>query len=184
MRLFFALWPDSATRARLAEAAAHLAMDHDATLVAAENYHLTLAFVGEVAESRLSLLQQIGGGQRAGACMFQIDAYDYWPAPRVLVAVVRETPSALMQLCARLDERLALHGAQLNPEHPRPAPAAPFRAHVTLARKVAQAPVLKAMSPICWSALSFSLVRSDTRGARSVYTVVDTWSLLDETEKP
>jgi 2'-5' RNA ligase len=182
MRLFFALWPDSDSRARFADAAAHLGMDH-ATLIAPENYHLTLAFVGEVVESRLSLLRQIGGEQRAGACTIKFDAYDYWPAPQVLVAVTRETPSALLELCARLHERLALHGAQSNPENPPQAQATPFRAHVTLARKVAQAPVLKAMSPIWWRASSFSLVRSDTGGVRAVYTVVDTWSLLDEMEK-
>ena len=41
------------------------------------------------------------------------------------------------------------------------------------------------MSPIELAARAhFSLVRSDTGGARSVYTVVDTWPLLDETAKP
>ncbi len=174
MRLFFALWPDSDTRARLAEAAAW--SGRGARLVPRENYHLTLAFVGEVAESRLPLLQQIGGEQRAGACTIKIDAYDYWPEPRVLVAIAREMPAALVELSARLHERLAL-------ENLRAAQAAAFRAHVTLARKVAQAPVLKAMSPFHWSARSFTLVRSDTSGARSVYTVVGTWSLLDETAK-
>jgi hypothetical protein len=29
--------------------------------------------------------------------------------------------------------------------------------------------------------VSFSLVRSDTGGAESAYTVLDTWPLLDET---
>ena len=53
-------------------------------------------------------------------------------------------------------------------------------AHVTLARKVVQASVLQAMSPLLWCAHSFSLVRSEMSGAHSVYTVVDTWQLLDE----
>jgi len=184
VRLFFALWPDPDARAQLAEAAADLPTAGGAILVAPENYHLTLVFVGEVAESRVPLLQQIGGEQRAVACTIKIDAYEYWREPRVLVAVARETPTALKEMSVGLYERLALHGAQLNPENPRSAKAAPFRAHVTLARKVAQAPVLEAMSPFCWSARSFTLVRSDTSGARSVYTVVDTWPLLDETAQP
>lgn len=49
-----------------------------------------------------------------------------------------------------------------------------------LARKVAQAPVLQALSPISWNVRSFSLVSSDTSAAHSVYTVVDTWPLLYE----
>ena len=173
MRLFFALWPDSDTRARLAEAAARLRTDAGARLVERENYHLTLAFVGEIADARMPLLQQIGAEQRAGACTIKIDGIEYWPEPRAVVAVAQDAPQALTQLSARLHEQLALRGVQLK--------SAPFRAHVTLARKVAQAPVLTAMSPFLWSARSFSLLRSDTGGARSVYTVVDTWSLLDET---
>jgi len=89
-----------------------------------------------------------------------------------------------MQLSARLHERLTLHAAQLHPENRPAAKAAPFRAHVTLARKVTQAPVLKAMPPFGWSAHSFNLVRSDTRGTHPVYTVMDTWPLLDETAIP
>jgi len=54
-----------------------------------------------------------------------------------------------------------------------------FRAHVTLARKVTQAPVLKAMSPICWQVQALHLVQSSGSAAGSVYTVVDTWPLLD-----
>ena len=184
MRLLFALWPDSDARARLAEAAAGLGTAVGAILLACENYHLTLAFIGEVAESQLPLLQHIGGEQRAGACTIQIDAYDYWPEPRVVVAVARETPAALTQLSAHLHEQLTLHAAQLHPENRLAAKAAPFRAHVTLARKVAQAPVLKAMQPFGWSAHSFNLVHSDTRGTYPVYTVLDTWSLLDEKAKP
>ena len=55
---------------------------------------------------------------------------------------------------------------------------------VTLARKVTQAPVLQAMSPVSWRAMNFSLIRSDTGGVESAYTVLDTWSLLDEMENP
>ena len=64
---------------------------------------------------------------------------------------------------------------------PGERPPLPLRAHVTLARKVAQAPVLQALSPIPWNVRSFSLVSSDTSAAHSVYTVVDTWPLLYET---
>jgi 2'-5' RNA ligase len=68
---------------------------------------------------------------------------------------------------------------------PKPGrPHASLRVHITLARKVAQAAVLQAMSPIQWKARSFSLVNSDTSGKRSVYTVVDTWPLLDEPRNP
>jgi RNA 2',3'-cyclic 3'-phosphodiesterase len=180
LRLFFALWPDAATRERLAGAAAALRLTKEARLVPQQNYHLTLAFVGEVASSQVALVQRIGGGQRAVGCTITIDAYEYWPEPQVVVAVAREPPTPLAELWMRLRQDLVLNQAVLKLNHAQPS----LRAHVTLARKLAQAPVLQAMSPFDWSARSFSLVRSDTSGAHAVYTVVDTWPLLDETPKP
>jgi 2'-5' RNA ligase len=171
VRLFFALWPDTDTRARIVSAAEALRLAGEARLVPRENFHMTLAFVGEVATPQLAVLQQIGRVQRASGCTLTIDAYEYWAEPQVVVAVAREPPTALVELCTRL-------ALNLNRRQPS------LHAHVTLARKVAQAPVLQAMSPFHWSARSFSLVRSDTSGARSVYTVVDTWPLLDERPKP
>jgi len=157
--------------ARVADAAAVLHLDSNARRVPAENFHMTLAFVGEVSDSKFAVVRQIGCDLRAAACEITLDAIEYWPESQVMVAVARETPAALLELWSRLHRELALH------------PADPLRAHVTLARKVSQAPVPQAMSPFAWSARSFSLVRSDTGGAHSVYTVVDTWPLLDELGK-
>jgi len=179
VRLFFALWPDDDARAHIAKAALALRVAVDARPVPQENYHTTLAFVGEVSMPQLAVLQQIGRAQRAAACTIRFDAYDYWPDPQVVVAVARESPASLTQLWAQLHRDLALLRPNLNLESPQ----APLRTHITLARKVAQAPVLPAMSPFGWTARSFSLVGSDTSGARSVYTVVDTWPLLYETPK-
>jgi len=171
MRVFFALWPDAATRALIAEAAAALHLTGSARLVSGKNFHLTLAFVGDVAERQLESLLEIGRRQHGSACTIRFDRYEYWPEPRAAVAVAREPPAALIELWRRLHEDLRLHAR------------ASLCAHVTLARKVPQAPVLQAMSPFCWSARSFSLVRSDTSGPESVYTVVGTWPLLDEAPK-
>jgi 2'-5' RNA ligase len=173
LRVFFALWPDACTRAQIADAAAVLRFDGAARPVPPENIHLTLAFVGEITMSQLAVLQQIGVAERTAGCMIKLDAYEYWPEPQVVVAAARETPAALIELWTRL------HRALTHLPLP-PRPPAPLRPHVTLARKVTQAPVQQAMSPIDWRARSFSLVHSDTSGARSVYTVVDTWPLLDE----
>jgi 2'-5' RNA ligase len=145
-------------------------------LVPQENYHLTLAFIGEVPSAQVAVLQQIGRSQRASGCTITFDAYEHWAEPQVVAAVAREPPRALVELWMRLRQDLALHQAALRFNRLQPS----LRAHVTLARKVAQAPVLQAMSPFDWSARSFSLVRSDTSAAHSIYTVVDTWPLLDE----
>jgi 2'-5' RNA ligase len=176
LRLFFALWPDADTRERFASAAAALRLTERARLVPQPNYHLTLAFIGEVTSAQVGVLQQVGRSQRASGCTIQFDAYEHWPEPQVVVAAAREPPTALVELWTGLRQDLLLHQAALKLNRLQPS----LRAHVTLARKVAQAPVLQAMSPFDWKARSFSLVRSDTSAARSVYTVVDTWPLLDE----
>jgi 2'-5' RNA ligase len=59
-----------------------------------------------------------------------------------------------------------------------------FRAHATVARKVSQAPVLPAMSRVCWKVRAFHLVHSARSSSGSVYTVVDTWPLLDKPSPP
>jgi RNA 2',3'-cyclic 3'-phosphodiesterase len=172
VRLFFALWPDTDIARQLENIAAELKLANPSRLVSPKNYHLTLAFVGEVEPSRLAVLQRIGGNQRSVRCTVAFDELEYWRKAQVVVAAAAEPPPALLdlsaQLHAQLHEALALAPTRL-------------RAHATLARKVTQAPVLQAMSPLQWRATSFSLVRSETSGAESAYTVLDTWPLLDET---
>ena len=180
MRLFYALWPDVHIAKHLARAAAAVPLAGDARRVPCDNFHVTLAFIGEVAASQLPALRWIGSAQRALECSITFDGYEYWSEPQVVAAVVRECPAALIELSAALHRSLSRSGVPPRVERP----PRPLRAHVTLARKVAQAPVLQALSPIQWNVRSFSLVSSDTRGAHSVYTVVDTWPLLYEQPSP
>ncbi|MDP9009884.1 MAG: RNA 2',3'-cyclic phosphodiesterase [Pseudomonadota bacterium] len=168
MRLFFALWPDADTATRLASIAAQLNVLGPGRLVHSKNYHVTLAFLGEVADSRLPPVQRVGGSVQAPRCTIAFDALEYWPRSQVVVVTARKIPPGLLRLATQLHAATGL-------------PAEQLRVHVTLARKIAQAPVLQAMSGVFWRAASFSLVRSETGGAESAYTVVDTWPLLDET---
>jgi 2'-5' RNA ligase len=55
----------------------------------------------------------------------------------------------------------------------------PLRPHVTVARKLAQAPVLPELSEFSCALRALSLVSSVTAASGSVYTVVDSWPLLD-----
>jgi 2'-5' RNA ligase len=180
VRLFYALWPDVGFAKQLARAAAAVPLAGEARRVPYDNFHVTLAFIGEVPASQLPALQRIGGTQRAPECAISFDGYEYWSGPQVVAAVARQSPAALIELSSTLHRALSQSGAPPRVE----GPPQPLRAHVTLARKVAQAPVLQALSPIQWNVRSFSLVSSDTRGAHSVYTVVATWPLLYEQPPP
>ena len=164
MRLFFALLPDADASAQLANVAEKLTLESPGRLVKPDNYHVTLAFLGEVPNLQLAKWLQIGQTLRAPRCTIAFDALEYWPGPQVVAMIAQESAAAL-ELWRQLRDAADL-------------PRLPLRAHVTLARKVAQAPVLQAMSVITWHANSVSLVRSETGGAESAYTVVDTWPLL------
>ena len=169
LRLFFALWPDADVTRRLALTARQLKLDGRSRGVNPKNYHVTLAFVGEVPAPKLAVLQQIGRSLQAPRFTFTCDSIEFWRESQVVVAAARATPRGLLDLWTQLNAAIGL-------------PPERLRAHVTLARKVTQAPVQQAMSPVVWQATNFSLIRSDTGGAESAYTVLDTWSLLDETQ--
>jgi 2'-5' RNA ligase len=174
-RLFFAAVPPEATRERIAAAAESTPLESGARLVPRTNYHMTLAFVGAVATPLVDVLCRIGRAQRAAAFALCFDAYEYWPKSEVIVAAARSIPAELERFREQLHRELAGHPWAVDPK--------PLRPHVTLARKVSQPPVLQAMSAFDWLVRDFSLMRSDTSGVQSAYTVVDTWQLLDDIEK-
>ncbi len=140
-----------------------------------DNYHMTLAFIGEVPAARLATAREIGASQRACGFTVRLDAYEYWPQAAVLVAA-GEIPSAMARLWERIHADLASHQLALNPP--------PLRPHITIARKVSQAPVSQAMSAFAWNVQTFSLMQSHRDSPQPIYTVLDTWPLLDECAKP
>ena len=175
MRLFFSLWPDEETRERIAALAARIEIHAGARRVPRENYHVTLAFIGEAGAADLATLREIGAAQRGSPCTIVFDCCEHWASSLVSVAAAHTTPPEL----ADLSTGLYRDWSRSAPRERRAAPP-PLRAHVTLARKVVQAPVLQDMSPFQWHAASFTLVRSDAGTVHSVYTVLDTWPLLYE----
>jgi RNA 2',3'-cyclic 3'-phosphodiesterase len=169
VRLFFAVFPDSDTRRRLAAAAQALVLGEESRRVPSENYHMTLAFIGEVS-APLAALKEVGAAQRGHAFTVHFAGYEYWPKAEVVVIPASSWCASLEDLRRGLSADLARCGVRLDERS--------FLPHVTIARKVPQAPVLQAMSEIAWTVHAFQLARSDRGGA--VYTVVDSWSLLDK----
>jgi 2'-5' RNA ligase len=173
MRLFFALLPDDNTCDRLSRAAAGLKISGEARLLAPENYHVTLAFIGEVRDGEIDVYREIGASLSLPPCTIELNACEYWPTSQAVVLAARENP---LPLAAPADRLRAAVAARM----PSRGAERPWRAHATLARKVAQAPVLTAMSPVSWISRMFALMRSAAGGGHAVYTVVDSWSLLDK----
>jgi 2'-5' RNA ligase len=175
VRLFFAAFPGPEGRRNIGAAASALNLSPespDARLVPAANYHLTLAFAGDVSNAQAAALRSAGAPLRCAAFEVRFDAYEHWPKSAVVVAAASEPPAALIELRRLLCVELDRIGVA--------ADSHAFRPHVTLARKVVQAPVLKAMSGVSWSIDTFELVHSSRSAEGSVYTVVDSWPLLDK----
>ena len=125
-----------------------------------------------MSREQAAALRAAGAAVRCPTFEVTFDAYEYWPKPEVVVAAARSIPPALQALWADLHQALAGDGFELRVKKLRP--------HVTLAHRVAEAPQLPPLRPFTWPARELCLVRSDTGATQPVYTVVDTWSLLDK----
>ena len=184
-RLFFAFWPDEATREAMHHAARKAVRHSGGRPVPASNLHVTVAFLGSVAESLRPEVERIGasvaadglgaGGEAGpgpdGALLalleLAFDGVEVWPKPQVLVATCSAPPVAAAVLAARLWQTL-------RPVHIRPA-VRPYKPHVTLARKVRRAAPGLALKPVSWPVRALTLVESVTDPAGARYEPIASW---------
>jgi len=174
LRLFFAAYPDDAAREAIDAAARALDFGDGARRVGAENYHMTLAFAGDVPNAGAAAVRALGPVELP-AFTVRFDTCEHWPKSEVAVIAARQCPAALRALHHDLRAHLARQGLALDPR--------PFQPHVTIARKVSQPPVFQAMSEFVWTVSDFQLVRSVRSASGSVYTVLDSWPLLDKASR-
>jgi 2'-5' RNA ligase len=168
-RLFFALWPGDDLRSALAPRIRALQPSGVGRPQRPDQWHVTLEFLGSVPASRVAAAREAAGRVRAGPCEVLFDAVEFWRRPEVLTLVARELPAPLGSLVDQLRGALAANGFE--PE------SRPFRAHMTLARKVTHPVTLGAFEPLHWPVTDFALVESITDRAGSVYTPLVTWIL-------
>ena len=69
-----------------------LNLESGSRLVDPKNYHVTLAFVGEVPQAKLAVLQQIGRSVRVSRFAFKCDSIEFWRDSQVVVAAARAAP--------------------------------------------------------------------------------------------
>lgn len=169
-RLFFALWPGEPLRNALAPHIRALQPVGAGRPQRPDQWHVTLEFLGAVPASRVDAARDAAASVRGRPCELQFDAVEYWRRPEVLCLVAREVPPPLVDLVSQLRSALAQRGFQ--PE------SRPFRAHVTLARKVSQPVATPSFEPLAWPVTGFALVDSITDRAGSVYTPLATWPLV------
>ena len=171
-RLFFALWPTDAVRARLAAAAQSYAELGRA--IAARNLHVTVAFLGAVPEQRLDHVVEIARSTQKltldGKFMLHLDRLEFWRRLSLVALTATQVPPELLKVVDGLRAGLRERGFQLQ-EHDA------FRPHVTLVRDVSRGPAAAAVTPVQWPVESFALVESQVGQRGSQYSVLDEWSL-------
>ena len=169
-RLFFALWPDAATRSHLIEAADALRKPVVGKWVKPSNLHVTLAFLGKIEAERWPELGRIAADTVEPDFTLVLDRFELWPRTGIACLVPSRTPSALKDLAASLTRRLG--------ESEFPTESRPYRAHLTLARQGrSDQAALPLSKPVIWSINSFSLVESRSGPEGSIYIQRETWPL-------
>jgi 2'-5' RNA ligase len=173
LRLFFALQPTPAQAEALVASVASLVKELDGQPAPASNLHATLSFIGAVEEEKLAALRAAAAQVRGRHVRLDFDALDYWETPEVLCVTAVESESARDLSAALADVTSA---AGFTPDRK------PFRAHLTLARKVRRRVARnfawpRALAPVIIRCAQFVLMQSRRGDAGSTYSVVDSWPL-------
>jgi 2'-5' RNA ligase len=164
-RVFFAVWPDSATASSLDQLGRLAHAQCAGRRMRRDTLHMTLAFIGEVPEARIEVLRQTAARLREAPFSLQIDRLDCWRHNRIVWAGCRQTPPPLSRLAGQLAAESGV------------AEAREFAAHVTLLRE-AQCQPLPGFAPIVWPVSEFVLVESKLSNKGAHYDIIDRWPLL------
>lgn len=174
-RIFFALWPDPATRDVLHALARDL--PGPGRPVPHAHLHLTLAFAGTVQASVAETLAQALPAFPGQPADLHLNHYGHFRGPRVAWIGPSSTPPALEAL-ARAAAR-ACHAAGVRLEE------RPFHPHVTLRRHVPAPPEAAApATPVVWHADHLVLVESGRDGRPGPYRLLAERHLLSSNDPP
>lgn len=166
-RLFFALWPDDAVRARLD--AARRALTVPGRPVPARNLHLTLVFLGDVAAAPVEALDIRAATAGIAPFALTLDRFGSFPRARVAWLAPSTPPPVLLRLADAI--ATACRAAGLTPD------TRPYQPHLTIARST-DAVADAAIAPQAWPVSDFCLVESARDADGSAYTVRARWPLI------
>jgi 2'-5' RNA ligase len=165
-RVFFALWPDDATRSALVRSTKRAVRLCGGRPIAKERLHVTVAFLGVVTDEELASARA-AAPVAVGAFDLTLDLLGVWPQSRVLWLAGRHVPHELNTLESELWTRLERRG--FKPEERI------YRPHVTLARRAR--PVEEPVDPVTWRVTELALVESLPDGRNVHYEVLERWPL-------
>lgn len=171
-RVFFALWPDHEASGHLSALAQHLTARGGGRVTRAESLHLTLAFVGALAPSRIARLEEVAAGVRGKAFELRLDRLGFWPQRGILWAGCRQPAPPLRRLADALATDLRAAGFALDQRS-----GARLVPHVTLARNARCISLPRLGTPIRWRVGEFALMQSHLHPAAASYETLAVFPL-------
>ncbi|HEY9097982.1 MAG TPA: RNA 2',3'-cyclic phosphodiesterase [Thiobacillus sp.] len=168
LRLFFALWPDDATRTALNQTGRWLHKHWGGRRMRADTLHLTLAFLGRTPVAQLDALTASVDAIQAKVFELALDQAGYWHHNKIGWLGPSQPPSQLGALVDVLAAAIQQSGIAFD--------ARPHVPHVTLLRNMAGGGVSEC-TPVHWSISDFVLVASRTETDGAHYDVIRRWPL-------
>jgi 2'-5' RNA ligase len=138
------------------------------------NFHITLAFAGELAHADLdSLCRAVDDSlsrKPSSGGLLQLDQTGFWPNPGLYWLGPTRWPASLDEQAGRLRRLVAAAGARRERRR--------FQPHITLFRRCSQAPPMPAQSPdFSLSYHSIALFESRPQREGVSYHVLQEWPL-------
>ena len=168
LRLFFALWPDGATRDALHRTGKWLHQHWDGRRMQADTLHITLAFLGSTPVDQLDTLVACADTIHSEPFELLLNQAGYWRHNRIGWLGASQTPPPHIELVSALNAALLAAGF--------PVDARPHVPHVTLLRNTAGGE-LPTCEPVRWPVNDFVLVSSRSEADGACYEVIRRWPL-------
>ena len=165
-RMFFALWPDPETRARLARSTKDAVRRSGGRPIAKDRLHVTVAFLGKLTPAGLEIASSVPP-IAVGVFTLVLDTVGSFAASRTVWLGARSVPPALLELERRLWDALMAKGFVREERIYRP--------HVTLARRARA--VDAQIDPVEWPVAELALVESLPDGRNVHYEPLRSWPL-------
>ena len=170
LRTFFAISPDDAARAALAEGARWAAKSCGGRPTPAELIHLTLVFIGSTRRERVADLVGLMDTLDLPAFDLQLDSIGWFRRNGIVWAGSQSPPDALIALQSTLARDAERVGFSLD--------VRPYSPHLTLARDAHRSPPATTLTPpLSWRVSSFELMSSQLGGTGPRYEVLHSRSL-------
>ena len=168
-RLFFALVPNEQTLSKIKKVQHWLRVRHgiDGRAVRADQFHVTLAFLGNQPSSRLKTLLNLGAGLEMPVCRVLLDRLGIFQRAGILWLGTATPPAELCAFQSRLVA--ALERADI------PFDRKPWKFHLTLYRDLRTPAVRIEPETVGWDLNGFSLVESNSSVGGVEYRQLGRW---------